>query len=49
MFLSVINIGHSKSSKLHTEIRAIGDHFGYGNTLSLLVNVEKSELVFLLL
>ena len=37
---------HLKSSKFHSERRAIGGHF-YCDMLTLLMKLEKSKLVFL--
>ena len=41
--------GHLESSKHHPKRGAIAEHFCCDNTLTLLIKVEKSELVLLVL
>ena len=39
--------GHSKSSTLHPERKAIAEHFFYGNTQPLCIKLEKLIQIYL--
>ena len=41
IYFETLSKGHSKSSKPHAERRSIAEHFCRGNTLPLLIKLEK--------